>query len=264
LLVLRREGRATPRVMIGLERIPTLRMISVAEDEIVIGAAATFEQIAVAPAVRRHLRVLAQAIDVLGSPPIRHMATLGGNLCTASPAADSLPALYVLGAKVELSSLHQRRTVTLADFIAGPRQTCLRPGEILWSVHIPLPKVGTFSAYYKVGRRKAMAIAVASLAAAWTLQPDGTIHGIRLAWGSVGPTVMVLPQIEDALEGQRMSPGLLKRLAAEVAALVRPIDDIRASAAYRRQVAGNLLFKLIPDGETPCQTQTEPKYRCEY
>ncbi len=131
-------------------------------------------------------------------------------------------------------------------------------------MRIPLPKDGTLSAYYKVGRRKGQAISVASLAAAWTLQRDGTIHQIRLAWGSVGPTVVVLPQIEHALEGQRLSADLLKSLATQVAALVRPIDDVRASASYRRQVAGNLLLKLIQDQEPQCQKQTEPKYRCEY
>ncbi len=247
LLVLRREGRATTRVLIGLERVPELRTISVEENEIAIGATATFERIAGHPTVRRHLRVLAQAIDVLGSPPIRHMATLGGNLCTASPAADSLPALYVLGAEVELRSLHHRRRVCLGEFIKGPRQNSLQPGEVLWSVRIPLPKEGTFSVYHKVGRRKAQAIAVASLAAAWSLKLDGTIHQIRLAWGSVGPTVLVLPQIEHELESERLSANLLKRLAPQVAALVRPIDDIRASAWYRRQFAGNLLLKLTQD-----------------
>jgi CO/xanthine dehydrogenase FAD-binding subunit len=111
----------------------------------------------------------------------------------------------VLQAKVELRSLHGRRVAPLAEFITGPRRNNLRPGEILWSVRIPRAASGARAVYFKVGRRKALAIAVASLAAAWTLEPDGSIQRIRLAWGSVGPRVMAFPEIEDALRGQRLS-----------------------------------------------------------
>ena len=247
LLVWRREHPLAPCVFISLERVPELKTISVEADEIVIGAAVTFAQIAAAPLIQQHLDLLEQVVRVFGSPPITRMATLGGNLCTASPAADALPALYVLQAKVELRSLHGRRVTPLADFICGPRQIDLRPGEIVWAVHIPQPASGARGVYFKVGRRQALAIAVASLAAAWTLEPDGSIQRIRLAWGSVGPRVMVFPEIEAALRGQRLSVERLKPLAARVAVLVAPIDDLRASAAYRRQVAGNLLLKLAED-----------------
>ncbi len=245
LLVWRREHGLAPRMWVGLERVPELHTIGVEGAEIVIGAAATFQEIAMASPVRQHLGLLEQAIGVFGSPPIAHMATLGGNLCTASPAADSLPALYVLRAQVEIRSRQGRRTLPLREFITGPRRNALLPGEILWSVRVPRPVPELRGAYFKVGRRKALAIAVASLAAAWTRQPDGTVRQIRLAWGSVGSQVMVFPEIEQALQGQRLSVELLRPLAARVAALVAPIDDIRASAAYRRQVAGNLLFKLL-------------------
>ena len=250
LFVAGRGSSPSPRVWIGLERVPELKAISAAGDELVIGAAATLEQIVQAAPVRQHLPLLLRAIAVLGSPPIRHMATLGGNLCTASPAADSWPALQVLGARVELRSLHQRRVLPLAGFITGPGKNELQSGEILWSVRVPLPATGMQGAYFKVGRRQAMAIAVASLAAAWRQRPDGTIDQVRLAWGSVGPTVLVFPEIESALEGQRWSLETLKRLAGRVASLVKPIDEVRASASYRRQVAGNLLLKLLEEPQT--------------
>ena len=246
-LVSRREHELTPQRWIGLERVTELHAISIEGREIVIGAATTFQQIAAAPLVGQYLNVLKQAIGVFGSPPIARMATLGGNLCTASPAADSLPALYVLEAQVELRSQQNQRRVPLREFITGPRQNGLRPGEILWSVRIPLPVAGLRSAYFKVGRRKALAIAVASLAAAWTCQPNSAVQQIRLAWGSVGPRVVLLPEIEQALEGHRLSVEMLRPLVARVANLVAPIDDVRATAAYRRQVAGNLLFRLLDD-----------------
>jgi xanthine dehydrogenase small subunit len=245
LLVWGRENRTFPGLIIGLERVPELRRISVQDDEVVIGAAATFQQIAEAPPARHHLVALRQAIQVLGSPPIIHMATLGGNLCSASPAADSLPPLYVLQAKVELRSLDGRRILPISQFILGPRQTALRRGEVLWSIRVPVPDPGLRSAYVKVGRRKALAIAVASLAAAWTCVPDGTIQDIHLAWGSVGPTVVVLREIEKALLGKKLSAEILKSLAVQVADQVTPIDDVRASASYRRQVSGNLLLKVF-------------------
>ncbi|HOW64162.1 MAG TPA: FAD binding domain-containing protein [Candidatus Paceibacterota bacterium] len=245
LLVWRRENRSAPRVLIGIERVPELQRISMEGNDIVIGAAATFQQIDDAPLVREHLDLLRQAIRVLGSPPILHMATLGGNLCTASPAADSLPPLYALQAKVEIRSLDGRRIVPISQFILGPRQTDLRSGEILWSVHVPIPETGMRHRYFKVGRRKALAIAVVSLAATWSCQPDGALQDIHLAWGSVGPTVMVFPEIEKMLLGKPLTVENLKSAAALVQERVLPIDDVRASAHYRRLVSGNLLLKLL-------------------
>ncbi|OGR34775.1 MAG: hypothetical protein A2051_11770 [Desulfovibrionales bacterium GWA2_65_9] len=209
-----------------------------------IGAATTHAELLAHPLVRARLPVLAQALAELGSPPIRNMATLGGNICTASPAGDSLPPLLVLGAEVELASAAGVRRMALAEFILGPGRTAFMPGEVLLAVHVPLPAVGCVQHFEKVGRRSALAVAVVSLAALVRLDRRGRIAEARLAWGSVAPTVWRCPEAEAALIGRTLSLTALSAAAAIVRARVQPIDDIRASAAYRREVAGNLLLRL--------------------
>ena len=113
-----------------------------------------------------------------------------------------------------------------------------------WSVRVPMPDARLRGAFFKVGQRKALAIAIVSLAAAWTEEDDGAVRSIRLAWGSVGPTVLRFPDLERALEGKPLTAHTLRPAAEEAARRVRPIDDVRASASYRRRVTGNLLYRL--------------------
>jgi len=198
--------------------------------------------------------VLAQALVDLGSPPIRNMGTLGGNICTASPAADTLPPLVALGAEVELASVHAQRLVTrrlpLDQFLLGPGRTALAPGEVLTAVLAPLPPASTGQSgrcvqhFEKVGRRSALAVAVVSLAAVLQLGPRGVVTEARLAWGSVAPTIWRCAEAEAFLTGRTLTLTSLRGAAALVRQQVRPISDVRASADYRREVAGNLLLRL--------------------
>ena len=209
-----------------------------------LGAACTHAELLAHPLIRARLPMLAQALAVLGSPPVRNMGTLGGNLCTASPAGDCLPPLLALGAEVELASASGVRRLALADFVLGPGRTALEPGEALMAVHVPVPGVDVRQHFEKVGRREALAVAVVSLAALVRLGHGGKISEARLAWGSVGPTVWRCPEAEAALIGSKLSLSALSEAAAVVRARVQPIDDVRASADYRREVAGNLLLRL--------------------
>jgi xanthine dehydrogenase FAD-binding subunit len=180
------------------------------------------------------------------------MGTLGGNVVSASPAGDTLPPLYVLGAEVELQSLGQKRRISLRDFIQGPGQTLLSNDEILSGVYLRKQPEFTIHHFEKVGRRRALAIALVSLAALLEIGSDGLIRKARLAWGSVGPTVVTCPEAEDLLPGNPLCLEVLEKAAAQIRATVSPIDDVRATAEYRRQVAGNLLIRLmdhtLPDG----------------
>ena len=133
----------------------------------------------------------------------------------------------------------------MAEFITGPGKTTLQPGEIVTAVRVPRPSTGSNSAYFKLGKRKAMAIAVASLATMLETGEDGNIKRIKLAWGSVGPTVVTAPAAESYLAGRPLSLESLNEAGRIAAADIHPIDDIRASADYRRRVAGNLLLRLI-------------------
>lgn len=248
LLVRLRSGRDASPALVSLERVPELRGIGLADgpagQTLRLGAASTLTEVLEHPLVRELLPVLARALAVLGSPPIRNMGTLGGNLCTASPAGDCLPPLAALGAELELASARGLRRLPLEAFLLGPGRTALVPDEVLAAVCVPLPEPGTLQHFEKVGRRNALAIAVVSLAALLRLDASGRVMDARLAWGSVAPTVWRCPEAEAALAGRRLTLTALGRAAAIVRRRVRPIDDIRASAGYRREVAGNLLLRL--------------------
>lgn len=244
LLVWMRSGRIKPAALIGLERIEALQGVVETDDGVRIGAGVTHETLLENPVIRRLFPVLTQALKTLGSPHIRHRGTIGGNIMTASPAGDSLPPLYLLGASVEVRSAHGVRHLPVETFILGPGRTALAADEILAAVFLPRP-VGTSLQYFeKVGLREAMACAVASLAAVLGLSPSGTIESARLAWGSVGPTVVRLPEIESALVGRPFTRETFEAMVPLVGAQLSPISDVRASAAYRKLVAGNLLLRL--------------------
>ncbi|WP_078789945.1 FAD binding domain-containing protein [Trichlorobacter thiogenes] len=246
LLVALRHGPQDTRPIICLERIEELRRIDELPDNSVsIGAAVTFGSIVRSPLLKARYSLLTQAASTVGGPAIRNMASIGGNIVTASPAADSLPALYLLDAQLELRSTTGSRTMAIAEFMLGPRRTLLQPGEIISRIILPPAQDWSIQLFEKVGRRKSLAIAVASLAAMLRLAADGTVVEARFAWGSVGPTVLRCPAAEALLKGQPLSEAVLTEAAALVQDAVSPIDDIRASADYRRTVAGNLLLRLV-------------------
>ena len=244
LLVAMRSGAVVAPALICLERLPELQGVREEGEEMWLGAASTHADLLANHLVGRHLPLLAQAIRTLGSPPIRNMGTIGGNVCTASPAGDTLPPLYALAAEVELQSEGSRRRVPVREFITGPGQTRLVTGEILTGIRIRKPVEANCHRFEKIGQRRALACCIASLAALLTVTPAGVVTSARLAWGSVGPTVMEVPAAEAALTGAVMNRDTLLRAAAFARQAVTPIDDIRASAAYRREVAGNLLLRL--------------------
>jgi xanthine dehydrogenase FAD-binding subunit len=249
LLVRRRAGIVSPEVIVCLEHVAELQGVHRQGDELVIGAATTHTRCLASSEIQAHAPVLHQALGRVGGPQIRNMGTIGGNICTASPAGDSLPALTVLRARVELRSKGAKRLLPLSEFILGPGRTAFGPGEILTGVRIPLDDGFTVRHFEKVGQRQAMAIAVVSLAAMIRLGSGGIVREARLALGSVGPTIVEPQSAEDCLVGRRLSTTALREAARLVRDAVSPIDDIRASADYRRQVAGNLLMRLRASAE---------------
>jgi CO/xanthine dehydrogenase FAD-binding subunit len=246
LLVKMRTGKITAApILICLERLDELRNVWETADTIRIGAAATHGELLRHPLILTHLPVLAQALQTLGSPLIRNMGTMGGNICTASPAGDTLPPLYILQAEVELCNGATIRILPIGEFITGPGATQLQKGEILTGIVVKKPMVHNIHHFEKVGQRKSMACAVASMAALLRLSPAGVIEEARLAWGSVGPTIFTAAAVEDALIGEKLSPETLAAAAEKIRQIVTPIDDVRATADYRRTVSGNLLLRLL-------------------
>jgi CO/xanthine dehydrogenase FAD-binding subunit len=227
-----------------LERVDALRGIRDEGESLFIGAGAVLSAIMGHTEVWARFPVLVRAIEVLASPHVRHAGTIGGNIVTASPAGDTLPPLYCLDAELELGSRGATRRVPLRDFIVGPGKTLLREKELVLGVRIPTKPTWTIQHYEKVGKRKAQACAVVSMAALINLTPDGVVEDARLAWGGVGPTVVRSSEIEAALKGKPLDGETLSIVGALARETVNPIDDIRATADYRRMVAGNLPQRL--------------------
>ena len=244
LLVRMRKDLIDPHQMICLERLEELTGVEDRAEEIFVGPCTPLARLLVNPLIVEHFPILIKALRVLGSPPIRNMGTIGGNIVTASPAGDSLPPLYVLRAELELKKRNSSRRVAIGEFIRGPGETILTPGEVLTAVWLRKCPDFNLHHYEKVGQRKALAIAVVSLAALLKISNRGMVEEARLAWGSVAPTVVTSHGIDAMLIGHCLSHPLLEKAAELARAMVHPIDDIRASAEYRRQVAGNLLLRL--------------------
>jgi CO/xanthine dehydrogenase FAD-binding subunit len=239
------KGKTESPDLICLERVAELKGVIQKDDKIGLGAGCTHARLLAEPLIKNKLPVLAGALSVLGSPPIRNMGTLGGNICTASPAGDCLPPLYALGADLELVSENRIRRIPLPEFIVGPASTTLMQGEILKTVWVKEPRSYNLQFYEKVGQRNALAISLVSLAAMLNLDSHGIIRAARLAWGSVGPTIQTAPAVEEALLGHRPDRKTLDEAAYLVSRAINPITDLRASAEYRRMVAGRLLLRLL-------------------
>ena len=247
-LLVRRRHETCDATLISLERVAELQGVEAAGDDgmmLAIGALTRIAELASSPLLADRAPLLQRAARVFAAPAIRNMATLGGNLCTASPAGDCLPPLYALGAQVELISLAGCRRLPIGDFILGPGRTALARGEIITRVLLPARDPFAWQAYEKVGRRQSLAISVVSFAGLLRLGDDQRVAAAHFAWGAVGPTVVSAPEIADWLIGKPLDQALIDEAARRARSAVKPIDDLRAGAAYRRMLAGNLLRRFL-------------------
>jgi len=229
-------------VVIDLNRIPGLSGIRLRKDGLHIGGLTRLAEIKESRLVREKAPVLAQAIGLMASPPIRNRATIVGNLCTASPAADTAPPLLVLDASVKLQSGKGERIVPLAKFFLGLQKTARRPEEILTKVIVPVQKGS--SAFLKLGRRKAFTLSLVS-AAAFARVRDGKFEDVRLALGAVAPTPIRGRKTEEALQGKEASEENIIQAAELIREEVKPISDVRASEEYRREMSVVLTRRVL-------------------
>jgi CO/xanthine dehydrogenase FAD-binding subunit len=245
-------GHRRPRSVIAVGRIPELRTWSHSAESAIlrIGAAVTYAELEAAPFLQ-WAPALSQAARTVGSPQIRHAATLGGNVATCSPAGDGLPVLAALDATIHLVSARGSRSIPFDEFMTGPKRTALAPGELIEAVSVPV--FGGWQGYAKVGVRNAMVI---SNAGACLAVDDG--GGVRLALGSVGPTIIrcrgaeaFAASVVDHDAGSVADSDAIEfgRVAATEA---RPIDDHRSTAEYRRHAVAvlsrRLLRRAFPNG----------------
>jgi len=241
-----RAGLLAPRHLVSLSRVAGLNRISYRDDDgLVIGGSTRISEVAAHPEVRRHYPALAQACAVMATPQIRNMGTVAGNLANAAPSADTAAPLLAYRASVVLVERGGRRQVKLTDLFRGPGLTDLEPGEILEAIRVPAPPHRCGSAYQRLSERSQVDIAAVGVAGFVALDLAGTIIGARLALGAVAPTPVRCPEAETLLEGQAPTPELLRRASVACVRASRPIDDLRASANYRRSMVQVLAQRVL-------------------
>ena len=248
-----RAGRIGPaRTLLNIRRIAGLDAIAVDGGRLRIGTLVTVERLLRDALIAAHAPLLAQAADHFASAQVRNAATIGGNVCNASPAGDLLPPLLALDAEVELSSLDatgapRARWLQLADFFTGPGRTRRAPDELLTALRLPLAVPGQVVRFHKAGTRPGLDISTIAIALAAQLDDAGRLHGVRLALGAVAPTPLRALRAEALLEGERPTPALAAQAAACAAAAAAPIDDLRGSAWYRRELLRNMTERMLND-----------------
>ncbi len=236
LLVQIKQGKRLPRHVIDVKGIHEIDRLIISEDACSIGALTTVRALETDPLLGEKVPLLAQAAAKLGSVQVRHRATVGGNLCNASPSADMAPALLALDAQATIFGKKGQRNVRLTDFFRGPGETVLDKNELLTRLEIELPRGRCGSVYYKVSTRNAMDLAFVGVAVLLQLDEDDRVTKARIALGAVAPTPMRVPAAERRLEGTLLNPEIARECAELAASSCDPISDVRASAEYRRKM----------------------------
>ncbi len=244
LMVGMRAGHVRPTRLVDITRIQELIGISTQNGSLRIGAATKIDEILHHPTVRSEYPALVDAGQLLGGWQIQNMATLAGNLCNASPAAEMSGPLLVLDAEVEVMGPSGERRIPLGEFWTGPGKTVLEPAEILTTIVIPGKVSGRLSAYQRVDIRHSVDIALVSSAVGVELS-EGKVQLARIALGAVAPTVIRVTAAEAYLQGRTLSEEVLDKVENLAEAAAVPISDVRASAEYRSAMAGVLARRVL-------------------
>jgi CO/xanthine dehydrogenase FAD-binding subunit len=230
--------------LIDIKGVAQLNFIRDDGDAVTIGAATRLADIASSPIIGEKAPVLSAAVAQMASPQVRNTATIGGNLCMASPAADTAPPLLVMDAQVDIHGTKTRESVPLSKFFLGPGTTRLHPRDVLTGIRIPAMKPGESAHRTRLGLRTAFVCSIISVAA-WIKVKDGRIGACRLAMGSVAPTPLRLEHVEKYLIGKDVRPSVAEEAGRMAADQIQPISDLRASAQYRKAMANTLTKRIL-------------------
>ena len=246
-LVRWRQGLWKPRVVLSIQRIPGLDGVDYTPTTgLSLGSLVTIRTLELHPLIQQHYPALSQAATTFAGVQIRNLATVGGNICNASPSGDTLPALVAYGAECRLVGPEGERLVPLESFFMGPGRTALRPAELLVELHLPPPPPHTGALYIKHSPRSAMDISTVGVASMVTLEgQNGICREVRISLGAVAPTVMRARSAEALLRGQRLEAGLIQEAARAASEDARPIDDIRGTARHRRAIVEALTGRTL-------------------
>jgi carbon-monoxide dehydrogenase medium subunit len=246
-LVRWRQGVWKPRYVLNIKDIPGLDEIRYRPDTgLSLGALVKVRALELDPLVRAHYPALTQAATAFAGVQIRNLATVGGNVCNASPAGDTLPALVAYDAECRLVGRDGERVLPLREFFQGPGHTALRPAELLVELRLPPPPPRTGALYIKHSPRHSMDIATVGVASIVSLaERQGVCQQVRIALGAVAPTVIRAEAAEAVLLGHEVTAERITQAAQAAAAMVRPIDDIRGTAAHRRAMVIPLVRRTL-------------------
>lgn len=249
LIIMMKEKMIQPEYLIDINNVKEFNGISYEPGKgAVIGAATKISEVEHSPVIREKYFALHQAAGELGSVQVRTMATMGGNSCHASPAAETPTPLVALGAKIVISSVSGDRELPLDEFILGNRQNALAEGELLTQFILPDPAPNSASRYWYIGLRDAMEIDAVNMAVNIVLEIDGrTVKDLRLVMGSVSPRPLVSVEVPGILMGKEFNSELVEKATLAAAGEAKPISDIRASAEYRREVTAVLARRLLQE-----------------
>ena len=242
LVQMRKRQRPKPTALISLRNVDRLAAIETG-DKVRIGGTALLTDIMCHPAIVQHFPALVDSIAVLGSRQIRNVATLGGNLCNASPAADTVPPLIVYGATVELRTETAKRELPVETFFQGPGNSAIGPGEILTAVVLERPSPQTRTTFLRRGRVK-MDLAVVSVAVLVEMREE-KCHRARVAAGAVAPVPLRLEAVERILEGTTLTDEILAEAQRVAMGEISPITDLRSTAEYRRHLVGVYVKRAV-------------------
>jgi carbon-monoxide dehydrogenase medium subunit len=240
LLVQLRSGLVEPDLVVDVKHIPGVKAITAENGGFRIGAAVSGAELGEHPEVKKLWPGVVEAVELIGSTQIQGRATMVGNMCNASPAADSVPAMIAAGAIVTVVGLDGRRDVPVEEICIGPGKTSLRKGEIVASVLLPARPPRSGDAYLRFIPRTEMDIAVVGAGVSLTLDGSGVCTAARVGLGAVAARPLLVPQAAKALVGTTVDAQALEHLAAAASDACRPIDDKRGTIEYRTKVAGVL------------------------
>jgi len=240
LLVQMRADILEPDLIVDIKKIPETRAITEEKGGWRIGAAVTGAELKEHPRLKKVWPGVIEAANLIGSTQVQGRATMGGNLCNGSPAADSVPALIAAGAVATLAGPNGKRDLPVEDVMLGPRKLALQKGEIVASFFLPPRPPRSSDAYLRFIPRTEMDIAVVGAGVSLTVDPTGTITAARVSLGAVAARVLLVPEAAQAIIGSRLDKPAQDRLEAAAQAACRPIDDKRGTGEFRIQVAGVL------------------------
>lgn len=245
LIIQMRERPIEADYIVDLANVPELKGIKKDGDNLIIGSMVTFAEIGHNHLINEYVPLLAKAAASVGSPQIRNTATIGGNIANAATAADSLPALLALEAKVSLQKVDAQKVVGIEDILIGTNKTCIEPDEILTKIIIPIPQANTAMAFIKLGRRKALAIARLNLALTLSLDIERKTKKATLALGAVGVTAYRVPQVEELLVGKPINENTITAACSLISQVVSEKLGTRPTVSYKKTVAKAALSKAL-------------------